>query len=45
MTERDFFENTVKIVVGKGEKKIEITNIPRDRLSDVSEFFAAGYSD
>ena len=45
MTESDFFENTVKIVVGKGEKKIEIINIPRDRLSDVSEFFAAGYSD
>jgi hypothetical protein len=45
MTKRDFFENTVKIVVGKGEEKIEITNISRDRLSEVSEFFAAGFSD
>jgi hypothetical protein len=44
MTERDF-ENTVKIVVGKGEEKIQITNILRDRLSDVSGFFDAGFSD
>jgi hypothetical protein len=32
MTERDFFENTIKIVVGKGEGKREITNILKDRL-------------
>lgn len=31
MTERDFFENAIKIVVGKREKR-EITNIPKDRL-------------
>jgi hypothetical protein len=35
ITKRDFFEETIKIVVGKGEKK-EIINVPKGRLCAVS---------
>jgi hypothetical protein len=45
ITERGFFEETVKIVVGKGDKKKEITNVPKQRLCEVSEFFGGACSD
>jgi hypothetical protein len=32
ITERNFFEETIKIVVGKGDKKKEIMNVPKQRL-------------
>jgi hypothetical protein len=45
ITERGFFEETVKIVVGKGDKKKEITNVSKQRLCEVSEFFSRACSD
>jgi hypothetical protein len=35
---------TVKVVIGTGEKQMEI-HVPKNRLCEVSEFFAAGCSD
>jgi hypothetical protein len=45
ITERGFFEETVKIVVGKGENKKEIANVPKRRLCEVSDFFGGACSD
>jgi hypothetical protein len=36
ITERDFFQETVKIVLGTGEEEIDV---PNRRLCEVSEFF------
>jgi hypothetical protein len=41
---RNFFKETVKLVIGNGENKVELV-VPKDRLCQVSEFFAAACSD
>jgi hypothetical protein len=43
MTDRSFFKETVKVVIGKGAKLVEI-DVPKYRLCEVSEFFAAACS-
>jgi hypothetical protein len=45
ITKRNFFEDTIKIVVRKGDKKKEIKNVPKQRLCEVSEFFNRACSD
>jgi hypothetical protein len=45
ITERDYFGETLKIVVEKGDKKKEINNVPKRHLCEVSQFFAKASSD
>jgi hypothetical protein len=44
MQHRNFFKETVKVVIGDGENRVEL-DVPKNRLCEVSEFFAAACSD